>query len=687
MQKKIFASVFLIFVLSLPLFPQEQKSPLDTLDFYEMSLEQLQNIKSHGVPSELEALINTLIASASKKALSTRETPSIVTLITDEEIQKSGARDLMDVLRLVPGLDFAVDVYGVVGIGVRGNWAHEGKVLLLWDGHEMNEILYGTLQFGNHFPVEQIKKIEIIRGPGSAIYGGYAEYGVINIVTKTAEEISGVDVSGIYGQLGKTFGRRNINLSVGEKIGAFAVRASIFRGEGNRSDQDASDIFGNTYNMAGNSKLNPMNVNVGFSYKNFSAKGMMDKYETTSQDAYTTILSAPYPDNFYSYFLDVKNIFKVNEKFSITPRFNFTKQLPWNWEGPSNDEIDAYDKLAKRYKGNLTLSYKFSRRINLILGGEYFNDFAENRYETSFFTNGEKIVSYNNVAVFTEAVIKHRILNVTLGARYDQHSNYGNAFSPRIALTKKFDRIHFKALYSEAFRAPSIENINSSLTGNIKPEKTQVGEIEIGYQLTRKMIVTANFFDITTKSPIIYYGISDEEQGYIDTDPTGTQGAELECRWKDKWGYLTANFSFYTAANKEKNTESVIPYYVPQENNYHLAFPTSKLNLNGNFKFAENWFVNPSILYSGKRYGYNSAEIIDDTTTVYNLNEFKSTTHLNLFVQFENENFSVGAGVYDILNEGILFIQPYDSYHAPLPGGGREFVFRMSYKFGFDEKK
>lgn len=78
----------------------------------------------------------------------------------------------MQVLQLIPGFDFGVDVEGIVGIGVRGNWAHEGKVLMLWDGLEMNEDLYSTLQFGGHYPVGQIKRIEIIRGPGSAIYGG-----------------------------------------------------------------------------------------------------------------------------------------------------------------------------------------------------------------------------------------------------------------------------------------------------------------------------------------------------------------------------------------------------------------------------------------------------------------------------------------------------------------------------------
>ena len=86
---------------------------------------------------------------------------------------------------MVPGFHFGVDVTNVVGVGVRGNWGHEGKVLMLIDGMEMNENLFSTLQFGQHYNLQNIEKIEIIRGPGSSIYGGFAELGVINIITKS----------------------------------------------------------------------------------------------------------------------------------------------------------------------------------------------------------------------------------------------------------------------------------------------------------------------------------------------------------------------------------------------------------------------------------------------------------------------------------------------------------------------
>jgi outer membrane receptor for ferrienterochelin and colicin len=91
--------------------------------------------------SELQKILNENVAASSKKGLASRETPGIVSVVTAEEIKNSGARDLTDVLKMVPGFEFATDVEFVVGIGLRGNWANEGKILVLVDGHEYNEIL------------------------------------------------------------------------------------------------------------------------------------------------------------------------------------------------------------------------------------------------------------------------------------------------------------------------------------------------------------------------------------------------------------------------------------------------------------------------------------------------------------------------------------------------------------------
>ncbi|MBL7919320.1 MAG: TonB-dependent receptor plug domain-containing protein [Bacteroidia bacterium] len=651
----------------------------DSVDFYEMSLEQLLKLKAHGVPTELEKLINSLISVASKKPLNTRESPSIISLITQDEIASSGARDLIDVLRLIPGFDFGVDVEGVVGVGIRGNWAHEGKVLMLIDGQEMNEILFATNQFGNRYPVEQIKRIEIIRGPGSAIYGGFAEYGVINIITKQGADINGVNVSGTYGQGSEDYLRRNVSLSLGQKIKEVEYSISGSVGQGQRSNGIYTDFQDSSYNMTGNSQNNPAFFNAGIKYKGLSFRAIGDFFQTTMRDGYGNVIpGGAVKDNFCGIFSELKYIIKVNDKLTITPRINYKSQTPWQSEAYTGKE--EYNRTATRTLGNITTSYNLNRYINFVLGSEYFRDEAKDKVDSSYFSNNKQKVSYHNYAFFAQGLIKTRIVNFILGARYDKHNEYGYAFVPRVGLTKKYGKFHFKALYSSAFRAPSIENINYSTNDGIKPELTQVIEVEMGYQLTRKSFFNINVYDITTNNPIVYYTDSTSTDYYINSGHSGTQGIEAEYTVKQKWGHVAINYAYYSAGNKEK-----IPDYEVSDNSSALmAFANNRVNLNSSFNLAKGLSLSPTVSFYGARYGYSS---VDSTgTSVAEL--FAPTTLLNIYLRYNTplKGLTVGLGVYDILDEQFKFLQPYNGYHAPLPGPGREIIFRLQYTLNYKSK-
>jgi outer membrane receptor for ferrienterochelin and colicin len=124
-----------------------------------------------------------------------RESAGAVLVITNAEIRAMGASDLMDVLNAIPGIALGRDVDDVIGIGMRGLWAHEGKVTVMVNGMPLNDLEFGTYALGGRFPISNINRIEVMNGPGSLVHGGNAALGVINIVLKTPQEQSGTTIS------------------------------------------------------------------------------------------------------------------------------------------------------------------------------------------------------------------------------------------------------------------------------------------------------------------------------------------------------------------------------------------------------------------------------------------------------------------------------------------------------------
>jgi outer membrane receptor for ferrienterochelin and colicin len=433
----------------------------------------------------------------------------------------------------------------------------------------------------------------------------------------------------------------------------------------------------------GNSKLNPAFVNLGMKYKGLSFRAMGDFFSTTVRDSYDQVKSVPYKESFNGIYSELKYVWKVNDKFTLTPRVNFKEQTPWKtaYVDSTNGE---YNKVARRVTGNLTASYNVNRYINIVAGGEYYSDFAVDKVDT--FYNGKSTVNFFNYAFFAQGLIKTRFVNIILGARYDKHNVYGDAFVPRVGLTKKYNRFHFKALYSNSFRAPSIENINLSRATGIAPERTQVGELELGYQITHNSIFTVNFFDITTKHPIVYYyNDSAGVDTYVNGNASGTMGAEAEYRIKGQWGYIAVNYAYYTAQGKTNN-----PYFTSDQDtaissSSLLAFANHRVNLNASFKIAKGLSINPSGSFYSKRYGVKSI----DTLGTPVVSQFDPVFLFNLFIKYDTpiKGLTIGAGVYDLLDQKFKFIEPYSNgYHAPLPGPARELVFRLSYNLNFKNK-
>jgi len=611
------------------------------------------------------------------KATALRESPGIVTLITEEEIKNSGARDLIDVLRLVPGLNFAHNYENAIGLVVRGNWAEEGKFLLLIDGLILNENGFGTVVFGQRVLASNIKRVEIIRGAGSTIYGGLAELCVINVITRQPESAkSTAEVNITSGVSEGMFSRNAVGVDVFQAYqGGTELSISGFANKGRRGNLKDYDSQGRYISYGDSTEINTQQLNVGLIHKGLQASFIFSNYEYENLNNLTV--------TFRDYIANILYKWDISKKISIQPRFTYKHMQPWSYRNYQNlpaanqGIYDGYRTINNRYTAGLVGLFSPTENVNFTLGGEFFSEDARYEIPGFLFANDKPKVSFTNVALFGEVLYKSKFANVTAGVRFDKYSAVSAAFVPRIAITKALEKWHFKALYSGSFKAPTIQNIQFSIDNDIKPEKTNMIEVEVGYKINDDISINANVFDIKIQKPIVYYidRITFSE-GYSNLNQTGSRGVEVELRNKQKWGYINLGYSYYIPQYNETENYQVIDENGEVDRNMYLGIPNHKVTLNTNFRIKGSWHISPMLMYFSKKFTYlynSSADLL--------LTEFDPEFHLNLVTHFNlMDELKLSIGGYNLLGQKLWFINPYNSGDNPIPEQRQELFLRLSYK-------
>jgi iron complex outermembrane receptor protein len=192
--------IAIVLVLAIPVWPQQQ-NPADLAD---KSLEDLMNIQ---------------VTSVSKKKQKLSRTASAIFVITAEDIERSGANNIPDLLRMAPGIDVAQIDANTWAISVRGlNGRFSNELLVLMDGRTVYTPTFGgVLWDALDIPLEDIERIEIIRGPGATVWGANAVNGVVNIITRKAGDTGGGMIEAGAGNLNQGFGTAQYGSALGKK--------------------------------------------------------------------------------------------------------------------------------------------------------------------------------------------------------------------------------------------------------------------------------------------------------------------------------------------------------------------------------------------------------------------------------------------------------------------------------------
>ncbi|NJD08670.1 MAG: TonB-dependent receptor [Methylococcaceae bacterium] len=437
-----------------------------------------------GLP--IEALMDVEVSSASRFPQKTTEAPASTTIITAADIQQYGYRTLADALRSVRGFftsyDRNYEYLGVRGFGRSGDY--NSRVLLLVDGYRINDPVFDTATIGTEFPLDMdlVERIEIVRGPGSSIYGSNAVYGVINVITKNGSDFGGVEATGSVAN----FGTDKERISAGGK----RSNGLDWLVSGSRSDRKGPDVYFREFDSPatdhgiarGIDGDRYHNIFSKLNYRGFSFTGAYsDRVKEVPTAAYGTTFNDPRfrTDDTYA-FANLAYEHQLGDLANLYGRLfygHYANQgfYPINAAPLNRDRVQA-----ESWGGELRLSGRYDRH-RWVSGAELQDNFHQDlanfdvnplRYSLRERRQNVRVGVY----VQDEITVLPGLL-INAGLRYDQYSTVGNALNPRIALIwSPLDSTTVKLLYGTAFRAPNAyerfytDNVSQKPNPALRPE-------------------------------------------------------------------------------------------------------------------------------------------------------------------------------------------------------------------------
>lgn len=574
----------------------------------------------------LEELVDVKIALPTRSSMPLRKSPAIATVITAQEIRNMGARDLMDVLKIVPGTGVSRTYEGFHMVDIRGiGTPSSEKILVMIDGHSLNKNIAGSgLRYlADYLSVNDIKQVEVVRGPGSALYGANAFVAVINIITKGTADIDGVEAEASWG----SFNTGKVNLMAGKVFeNGFQAFSNVNYWSTNGANLEiARDRFSGT----------PLSAAPGDADTSFAAVEALLKcsfhdlhyeghYMQNNRGVYIGFGNALTDNNTLKY----ENYWhELSYKRDIARTVNSNLKLYWDqfaqdalvkvtppgFMGSYPEGMIGGPMVKDRtLGGELQLDYDIFRNNHLLAGFVYekmkqydvrsISNFNPNTFQylgsvqdISSWANWNKIGSREIHAAYLQdewELIK--TIHLTTGVRYDHYSDFGDTTNPRVGLVWDFLRdADLKLLYGQAFSAPSFSelyNDNSpSLMGNpgLQPEEIKTYEVGAGYRLTQHLQTRLNYFynDITE---LIARDTSTLPNRYVNKGGAMVDGVEVEI----SGNYLMDRYwkCAYVYQDPRTDTHARIENVPYQRANFTVNYPVwTYLN------------ANVSVLWTGSR--------------------------------------------------------------------------------------
>ena len=623
---------------------------------------------------DLTNLLNIPVFSASKFEQKSAEAPASTTVITAEEIKRYGYRTLGDVLKSVPGFYVSYDRnYQFLGARGVNLGDFNSRILLLVNGHRVNNDLNDAAFIDTAFilDLDLIERVEIIRGPGSVLYGNNAFFGVVNVITRQGKQVDGAEVSGTYGSFNAGSGRVTLGKQFTNGL-QMLLSGTLYSSDG------PENLFYPQFNTpAQNNGIAHNKDQDGFgsffgslNYHDFTLEGaFIDRVKGNPTAQYGTTFndSRLRTDDDRSYV-----VLKYAHKFDYD--IDASANVYYDRSDFSIDYPIAPSPVAERQAGEWAgVEAQVNKRIwdehVITVGAEYRDDFRQDRRVFEPATGDvfkDVHTSRRNYGIFGQGeftVITNQ-LHISAGVRYDQYGHFDPSVSPRAALIyNPLENTTLKFIYGTAFRDPNFLELSDVGFEHIKPEKITsyegVYEQQINPFLRSSISGYYNQLD----------DLIDFKNGSFTNFNADTLGTELALEGKWQNGIRT-RLSYTLQHTENRDTHAGL-----------IDSPMHMIKFDGSVPLVkEKLFAGLEVQYTSSRHTVFTDPFSGGTFSAADAPGF-AVVNFTLFSQNLVKNLDASASIYNLLD--TTYYDPASRFHQQnvIRQDGRTFRLKLTYRF------